>query len=163
MAFCVRCGAPVDDTPFCAACGAAQDAAAFLLPELPEDAAAADNARLQVFSPDDVAENRLMALLSYLGFLCLIPYLAARTSPFAHVHAVRGMNLLLLELLYLLGSALLNAVCALLSWQLALVVSAALSICGLFFLWLSALGIAAACRGESRSLPLVSGFRLIQK
>ncbi len=164
MAFCLRCDAPVDGMPFCPVCGAAQEepGAAPTDRSAKSGAAEREAVREEVYCQGDISENRGMAALSYLGLLCLVPYFAARTSPFAHGHAVRGMNLMLLEVGYLLLTSILNAICSLIAWQLALVVSTAFSICGLLFVGLSAIGIWTVCRGQSRSLPLVGAFRLIR-
>ena len=44
---------------------------------------------------DDVAENKLWALLGYLGVLCLIPLLGRKESEFAQFHAKQGLVLLI--------------------------------------------------------------------
>ena len=40
-----------------------------------------------------------MGILSYLGILALIPYFVKDQTPFVRAHAVRGINLLLLEVI----------------------------------------------------------------
>ncbi|HMN19710.1 MAG TPA: hypothetical protein PKA31_03930 [Candidatus Moranbacteria bacterium] len=44
---------------------------------------------------DDVSENKLWALLGYLGVLCLIPLLGRKESAFAQFHAKQGLVLLI--------------------------------------------------------------------
>ena len=51
------------------------------------------------FDPKDVEENKVMAVLSYLGLLCLIPLLAKKDSKFAQAHAKQGLALLLTEVI----------------------------------------------------------------
>jgi uncharacterized membrane protein len=48
--------------------------------------------------PGDVEKNKVMALLSYLGILVLVPILAAKDSPFAKYHANQGLILVIAEI-----------------------------------------------------------------
>lgn len=41
--------------------------------------------------PDDVKNNKLFAILAYIGILCLVPLLAKKDSPFAQFHAKQGV------------------------------------------------------------------------
>ena len=43
----------------------------------------------------DISENKLWALLAYLGILCLVPLLAKKDSSFAQFHAKQGLVLLI--------------------------------------------------------------------
>lgn len=45
----------------------------------------------------DIQENKLWALLGYLGILCLIPLLARKNSKFAQFHAKQGLIMLIGE------------------------------------------------------------------
>ncbi len=45
------------------------------------------------FDQKDVAENKFIAALSYLGLLFLVPLLAKKESPFAQFHAKQGLVL----------------------------------------------------------------------
>jgi len=47
------------------------------------------------FDPNDVKENSLIAALSYIGILCLIPLLAKKDSKFAQEHGKQGLVLLI--------------------------------------------------------------------
>ena len=47
----------------------------------------------QVFAAQDVADNKLVAALSYIGILFLVPLLVKRDSPFAQFHAKQGLVL----------------------------------------------------------------------
>lgn len=52
------------------------------------------------FDPKDVEENKLMAALSYLGLLVLIPLLAKKDSKFAQTHAKQGLILCIAEFIF---------------------------------------------------------------
>lgn len=47
------------------------------------------------FDPGDIEQNKVMALLSYLGILVLVPLLAAKELRFARFHANQGLVLLI--------------------------------------------------------------------
>lgn len=47
------------------------------------------------FDQKDVDENKLIAALSYLGLLCLIPLLAKKDSKFAQEHGKQGLVLVI--------------------------------------------------------------------
>lgn len=46
-------------------------------------------------NPKDVEENKIIAALGYLGFLCLLPLLLKKDSPFAQHHGKQGLVLLI--------------------------------------------------------------------
>ncbi len=49
-------------------------------------------------SPDkDIKENKLIAALSYVWILCLVPLLLKRDSKFAQFHAKQGLVLFIIE------------------------------------------------------------------
>jgi len=43
------------------------------------------------FDPKDIAENKVMAALSYIGILVFIPLLAKKDSKFCQTHAKQGL------------------------------------------------------------------------
>ena len=52
------------------------------------------------YDPRDIQENRGWGILSYFGFLVLIPIFAARNSYFARFHANQGLVLFLFHACY---------------------------------------------------------------
>ncbi len=48
----------------------------------------------------DIEQNKIWALLSYLGILCLIPLLAKRESKFAQFHAKQGLVMFIAEFFF---------------------------------------------------------------
>ena len=111
----------------------------------------------------DAEDNRLMALLAYLGPLALVPYLAAKQSPFAQYHALRGLNLFLLEVAYGVGAAVLSGLFTLVWFRLGLALGLLFNIGWLFFVAMSIIGIVNVCNGEKKDLPLVGALRFIKK
>jgi uncharacterized membrane protein len=53
------------------------------------------------FDSKDVEDHKVMAALSYVGILCLVPLLAMRSSRFAQEHAKQGLILLVV---WIIGS-----------------------------------------------------------
>ena len=87
----------------------------------------------------DVEENKLLAALSYVWILCLVPLLAKRESKFAQFHAKQGLVLFIIDL-----------IASLFFWfplfgQLLM----------LLLLVVSILGIVKAYNGEWWKMPLV--------
>ena len=83
----------------------------------------------------DVQDNKLWALLGYLGILCLIPLLAKKDSKFAQFHAKQGLILLIGEFFVWVPFF---------GWLL-----------GLFILILWIMGIINVLSGKMKPLPVV--------
>jgi uncharacterized membrane protein len=86
----------------------------------------------------DIKENKVWALLSYLGILCLIPLLAKKDSKFAQFHAKQG-------LLLVIGWVV--SWFPILGW-----------IIGIIVLVLSIIGIVNVLSGEMKKLPLIGDY-----
>lgn len=70
-----------------------------------------------VFDAKDIAENKYVAALSYIGILFLVPLLVKKESPFAQFHAKQG---LVLTIIYVIGGVVFWI--PIIGWGLALVV-----------------------------------------
>ena len=108
------------------------------------------------FDKKDIEENNVLALLSYIWILWLIPLLAAKNSKFAKYHANQGLVLFIVEMI---GAIVLGA----LSWipTVGIVFSILLAIFELLCLILAILGIVNAVQGQAKELPLIGKFKLI--
>ncbi len=180
MAFCKNCGAQTDDnSKFCVSCGApATDEATpqqtYQQPppgqqsppyyqqqssyqQQPYAAAPplTDDAR-------DAADNKVMGILAYLGFLVLIPLLAAKGSKFARFHANQGLVLAIAELVWIVVVAILGAIFLAVSWQLYLIFSAIAWLPYIAFGIFSILGIINAAKGEKKPLPLIGNITILK-
>ena len=138
MAFCAKCGKELaEGEKFCASCG--------------EPVAAPTTTGTQAGSNDT-----LMGVLSYLGILSLIPFFLKDQSAFVRYHAVRGLNLFLLELIasvaaWIVGLAL-SGVGTLLSWIV--------SVAALAF---AIIGIVNVANHEKKDLPLIGGIQFVKE
>lgn len=97
--------------------------------------------------PKDIEDNKVMAVLAYIGPLFLIPLFAAKESKFARFHTNQGLVLFL--------AGLIGGVASGIIWILAPVVSIA-------SLVLTILGIVNAVQGKAKELPLIGKFKLLK-
>jgi uncharacterized membrane protein len=106
------------------------------------------------YDPQDIESNKIMALLSYIGFLFIVPLLAAKDSKFARFHANQGIVLFI-------ATIVLNIVSVLLGY---------IPVVGLILLWvmrviwwvLAVLGIVNAFSGKAKQLPLIGGITILK-
>jgi uncharacterized membrane protein len=118
-------------------------------PMSPSPASAGDPIRA------DVDQNKVYAILSYIGILFLVPLLAAPESPFARYHTNQGIVLFISALVVHFASIFIGfATLGLgflgvpLGWMVILV----------FMI----LGIVNAANGQCKPLPLIGHFQLMK-
>lgn len=108
-----------------------------------------------MYDPMDIAQNKVMAVLSYLGILVLIPLFANHTSRYARFHTSQGVNLFLINVIVSLargmgsvfnGFGLVSMCCGLI--QLATFV-------------LMILGIINAATGRAKELPVIGKIHIL--
>ena len=100
------------------------------------------------FAEDDIKNNKVMAVIAYLGIIVLIPIFCAKESRFARFHSNQGLILLISEVL-----------CAILS-NIPVI---------RWFVWIFELAIAVfivigilnAAKGKARRLPIIGSFDLL--
>lgn len=104
------------------------------------------------FSQEDVNNNKVMGILAYLGFLSLIPFFAAKESPYAQFHAKQGLTLFVVEVIF-----------SILAFVLAFIpivgpiVSLLIGIC---ILVLVVIGIMNALGTEAKKLPVLGMIKI---
>lgn len=101
------------------------------------------------FEPDDINGNKIMAAISYLGILVIIPIIAAKDSKFVRFHANQGLILLLCEV-----------VCTVLGKIPVIKIFA--SILDICLLALAIYGIYNVIKGKAKRLPFIGKFDLIK-
>ena len=132
MAFCSKCGSSLNSGDrVCGNCG-----------EPVQGTTAA--------SSNDV----WLGILAYLGGLALIPFLIKDKSPFVRAHGVRGINLLLLEIIVVVAVAVFSLVPILYD-----ILSTLLGLASFAF---SLIGIINVANKEDKDLPLIGTIRLIK-
>ena len=101
------------------------------------------------YAPDDINTNRIFAVLSYIGFLFIIPLIAVPDSKYARFHANQGLVLFIAELV----STLLYVI-PFIGW----VAGAA---AGVLLTVLSVFGIVNAIQGKAMELPFIGKFKIL--
>jgi len=95
------------------------------------------------FDPKDVEENKVIAALSYIGILVLVPLLARKDSKFAIEHAKQGLVLFIIEIVLWI-----IAFIPIIGWFLGVIVGIALFI-------VSLMGLVYALQGKFWKIPFV--------
>ncbi len=113
------------------------------------------------YDPKDIEANKVMALLSYLGILVLVPIFAAKDSKFARFHANQGVILCLVGIVYGVAVNIITSVLIAISWRLASVASL-LSLVGFALLIWAVIGIINALNGKAKELPFIGKYRILK-
>lgn len=159
MAFCGKCGAQLNDgAKFCPSCGAptGSEQAQQQPQQQPQQ---------QAYAPvqSDAQQNKVMGILAYLSWLVIVPWIAAKESPFARYHTNQGLVLAIVEIAWWILSAILTAIAtAAYSLGFLAVIGVISWILGIVFLVFSILGIVNAAKGEMKPLPIIGGIKILK-
>ena len=96
-------------------------------------------------------DGKLMAILSYVGVLSLVPYLAEKDNKWVRYHAIQGVNLFIIEVIFYI-----IRVIPILGWIVGWLGS-------IVTLVISIIGIVNACNGETKELPIVGKIKFIKQ
>ena len=160
MAFCPKCGAQVaDDAPFCADCGEALGSAAPKQEKAQFDADFIKNLNntpdtTADYDPTDIQNNKLMAVLAYLGLLVLIPLFLAKESKFARYHCNQGLLVDIASVAVSIISTIVTIVLPILGilfWLIELAIFA-----------VQILGIINVVNGKAKELPIIGKFKFLK-
>jgi uncharacterized membrane protein len=117
----------------------------------------------------DIQQNKVYAILAYLGILVLIPIFAAKESRFARYHANQGLVLMIAEFAYGIAYYIVNAVIlaslrglGIGAIAIAGIISMLLGLVYLVFLVFAILGIINAGKGQFKPLPLIGKIELLK-
>lgn len=97
-------------------------------------------------APEPMQKNTLMAVLSYIGILVIVPFLSAKDDPFVKYHIKQGLVLLIIEVAVWFLSMMVW-----MFWPILQIINLAVVI-------LSIIGIINAVKGLEKELPLVGKF-----
>lgn len=175
MAFCTHCGSKLDEnTNTCPSCS-----------EPAGQNTGADNTQSRSqenvfqklnntsdttgeYDAKDIADNKVMAILSYIGILVLVPMFAAPNSKFARYHVKQGFNLFL----GYIGLAIINFLLGMIKttryiWGIPYQTTPAIVVLigwllGIPLFVLSILGIINASQGRAKELPIIGKFSILK-
>ena len=109
------------------------------------------------FHPQDIAQNKVMAILSYISILVLIPVFAAKNSAFAKFHANQGLILFIAQF----GLGLVLGLLGLIPY-VGVVFSILMWICEVVLFALSLTGLIYAILGKAKELPFIGGIYILK-
>lgn len=109
----------------------------------------------------DEEENKVFAILSYIGVLFIVPLLAAKNSKFAMFHANQGIILFITLLAAVITASILSFILGfvpIVGWMLIASIQVAYS-AGYFVLL--AMGVIHAATGKKEPLPYIGKYQII--
>jgi uncharacterized membrane protein len=171
MSFCGKCGAQIsNEVKFCPTCGAE-------ITEEQTQTQQSKNVKNQFentlnklnnteestadYEKNDIEQNKVMAILSYIGILVFIPIFAAPKSKFARYHSNQGLVLLISEILYGFVYRVLCNIIFAISWRLGFMVSF-VNLIGIVFFILAIIGIINAANGKAKELPVIGKIKILK-
>jgi len=168
MAFCKNCGAQlIDETKFCSSCGAGVDDSPESQQTWEQASPTGGQSPPIAGSERDIQDNKVMAILAYIGILVLVPIFAAKESRFARFHANQGLVLLITWIAYAIVYGIISSILTaffLATWSafgLILIVTGLLWLVFLVFLAFAIIGIINAANGKFKPLPIIGGFKIL--
>ena len=160
MAFCPKCGAEIEDgVKVCPTCGANLEEKVDVSAKVNELTNTADVT--DTLDPNDIQNNKVMAVLAYLSWLVLIPLFAAKNSAFARFHVKQGLLLAICEIIIAVVFAILNAILGAILPVLLIVTSIINWVINIIFFVLSIIGIVNAAQGKAKELPIIGKMKFL--
>lgn len=121
------------------------------------------------YKKEDIEKGKLMAVLSYIGILVVIPYFAEKENKFVRFHAIQGLNLLLINLIVSVASFALAVIATIiflipiLGWIIGFVLYAVIGLIPVGLFILDVLGVVYVLQGNAKEIPIVNKFKLIKE
>ena len=109
------------------------------------------------FDPNDIQQNKVMAILAYLSWLVLIPLFAAKESKFARYHCNQGIMLAIAEIIVWVIFGILSII-PYVGW-IFIVLNSLISLVCLVF---AMTGIINAANGKAKELPFIGKFNILK-
>jgi len=109
------------------------------------------------FDPNDIQQNKVMAILAYLSWLVLIPLFAAKESKFARYHCNQGIMLAIAEIIVWVIFGILSII-PYVGW-IFIVLNSLISLVCLVF---AVTGIINAANGKAKELPFFGKFNILK-
>lgn len=113
------------------------------------------------YGSQDIDDNKVISVLSYISFLFIIPLIARKDSAYAKFHANQGLVLFIAEIVW---SVVFKILTVILGW--IPVVGILVTIIGwlveVVFLIVAIIGIVNTLNGKAKDLPVIGKFRIIK-
>lgn len=108
------------------------------------------------YNPEDIRQNKAMAILAYFSWLVLIPLFCARESRFARFHVNQGLVLAIVEVLINVLFWPLRRI-----WLIGWIFAVIYALVGICVFILFVLGVVNAANGRAKELPIIGGIHLL--
>lgn len=179
MTFCKNCGSQMEDgAKFCSSCGTTHEPA----PATDERNGFTDKVKGINDTPDstadfdakDIADNKGISVLSYLGPLVFIPMFTRKSSKFARFHANQGLVLLIACGAYSIAQTILGIILRAIfpwNWNYGLwggrgfvynALTTILSLVWIVFSVLAVMGIINTVKGKAKELPVIGKYKILK-
>ena len=129
----------------------------------PEAKATVENNEQTEVSPEDVQNNKVFAILAYIGILVLVPIFAAKESKFARFHANQGLVIFICEVAWgIIGSVISSLLISSLSLGLWAFWGFISWLVWIGFMVFAIIGIVNAAQGSTKPMPLFGKFKILK-
>ena len=118
----------------------------------------------QEFDNDDIEENCILSVVSYIPFLFFVPMIIKPRSGYLRFHGTQGLTMFLVSLVLEFFNMLLNAI---ISSVLVNMVGSVLTILitviiNMYILLMISIGIANSVKGIAKELPIIGKYQLLK-
>lgn len=121
------------------------------------------------FTKEEIDAGKLMAILSYLGILCLIPYFAEKDNKYVRYHAIQGLNLFIIDLICSAVIAVVGVVATILflipilGWILGGLLYLVIFLIPVGIFALSIWGLVLVFQDQAKELPICNKVKIIKQ
>lgn len=145
---CPRCGKEINDnSKYCSECGERiEEVKVKVEPEIMDDE----------YTKEDIENNKVLSLFSYISFLFIIPLIACSNSKYAKFHVNQGIMLCITNVVF---EAILKALKVL---ELSFAYDIADAIVNIGLTVFMVIGIVNAVTGKAKKLPIIGNFTIIK-
>lgn len=114
------------------------------------------------YDQKDIESGKAMAIIFYIGILCLIPYFAEKNNKYVRFHTIQALNLFLINVIYSIALAMVSVILVFIP-VIGPMIALALSLVSYGFFALCIWGIVNACQDKAKELPVVNQIKIIKK
>ena len=121
------------------------------------------------YSKEEIESGKLMALLSYIGLLALIPYFVEKENKYVRFHAIQGLNLLIVNLVISAASFVVALVATIIflipiiGWIIGFLLYLVIGLIPVGTLVIAILGVVYSLQGNAKELPVVNKIKFIKE
>ena len=163
MAYCTTCGMELDENGVCQRCAALADKEE-KDPKIEKMVSDFQNTKdeTEEYTEEDIEENKIFAVLGYLGILVLVPIICAPRSDYARFHASQSLQLIVFDVIYGIIAGITTWLCFKVGEALGIIILGIFLLLSVIPLILWFTGISNAAKGQAKELPLIGKFRILK-